>query len=583
MGLLKKKKKPLGKIRGSASGGSSTETSPLRPVHEEKVAPCLISGCPDHTKIREILTTIAQSEDAGRTYEESYRKAFELFMERNPLPAVCGRVCPHPCEEACNRKYKDGAVAINKVERFVGDYALKNNWTVDKLTDEVHPEKVAIVGSGPAGLSAAYQLARRGYNVTIYEAFGKAGGMLRYGIPDYRLPVDVLDGEVARIEKLGVEIKYNTIIGKDYSYNKLREDYDAIFVGIGAHKGKKLRLDNEDASNVFAGTEFLNLINSGETVEVGDKVLVVGGGDTAIDAARISRRLGADVTIVYRRTRNEMPAIEEEIVGAEEEGVKFEFLLAPLELIKDGDKVTAMRCQKMELGEPDDSGRRRPVPIEGEEITIPCTAVIPAISQEPEFEGFDGIREGKDWVKVNEEYMTEQEKVFAGGDVLDLGLVINAIYHGRMAAAAIHANFRGVPIELDSELDLPVADKTKIITTFYDEKVRNENKKLSPEERILDLQREIEFTLNEEQLIDETKRCMSCGYCFDCGTCWSICQDQVIHKPLTRFQLYTFKLELCKGCFKCVEACPCGFIEMKNPLTGEITPRDEEGKVIYQT
>jgi formate dehydrogenase major subunit len=583
MGLLKKKKKPLGKIRGSVSGGSSTETSSLRPVHDEKVAPCLISGCPDHTKIREILTIISQAEDAGRSYEESYRKAFELFMERNPLPAVCGRVCPHPCEEVCNREYKDGAVAINKVERFIGDYALKNNWTVGKLSYEQYTEKVAIVGSGPAGLSAAYQLVRRGYNVTIYEAFAKAGGMLRYGIPDYRLPADVLDAEIVRIEKLGVEIKYNTIIGKDYSYNKLREDYDAIFVGIGAHKGKKLRLDNEDAPNVLAGTEFLNKINSGEMVEVGNKVLVVGGGDTAIDAARISRRLGADVMIVYRRTRNEMPAIEEEIIGAEEEGVRFEFLLAPLELIKEGDKVTAMRCQKMELGEPDSSGRRRPVPIEGEKITISCTAVIPAISQEPEFDGLDGIREGKDWVKVDEKYMTAQEKVFAGGDVLDLGLVINAIYHGRMAAATIHSNFRGIPIELDSELELPVADKTKIITSFYDEKVRHENKKLSSEERIKDLQTEIEFALSEEELIDETRRCMSCGYCFDCGTCWSICQDQVIHKPLTRFQLYTFKLELCKGCFKCVEACPCGFIEMKNPLTGELTPRDEEGKVIYQT
>ncbi len=580
MGLLKKKKKPLRKTGGS-TGGSGSETSPLRPVHEEKVAPCLISGCPDHTKIREILTVIAQAEDAGRSYEESYRKAFELFMERNPMPAVLGRVCPHPCEDACNRRHKDGPVAINKVERFIGDYALKNNWTVDKLTDEEYPEKVAVVGAGPAGLSAAYQLARRGYKVTIYEAFSKPGGMLRYGIPDYRLPQDVLDAEIKRIEDLGVEIKCNTIIGKDYPYDKLREDYDAVFVGIGAHKGKKLRMENEDAPNVFAGTEFLNRINSDELIDVGDKVLVIGGGDTAIDAARISLRLGADVTIVYRRTRNEMPAIEPEIVGAEEEGVKFEFLLAPLELIKEGDKVVAMRCQKMKLGEPDESGRRRPVPIEGEEITLPCTAVISAISQEPEFDGFEGIREGRDWVKVDDAFTTKQEKVFAGGDVLDLGLVIDAVYHGRMAAAAIHAKFRGQPIELDAETQLPIAERNKILLEWYEEKARNENEVVPPEERIKDLKLEIEKTLTEEQLIDETKRCFSCGYCFDCGTCWSICQDQVIHKPVTRFQLYTFKLELCKGCFKCVEACPCGFIEMKDPYTGTIAPRDEHGKVIY--
>ncbi len=580
MGLLKKNKKAL-RVRGSAGGGSGSETSPLRPEHDEKAAPCLINGCPDHTRIREILTVIAHSEDAGREYEESYRKAFELFMERNPIPAVTGRVCPHPCEDACNRSHKDGPVAINKVERFIGDYALKNNWTVAKLTDEERPEKIAVVGSGPAGLSAAYQLVRRGYKVTVYEAFSKPGGMLRYGIPDYRLPQDILDAEIKRIEDLGAEIKCNTIIGKDYPYDKLREDYDAVFVGLGAHKGKYLGLENEDAPNIFTGTDFLHRINSDELIEVGNTVLVIGGGDTAIDAARISRRLGADVTIVYRRTRNEMPAIEPEIVGAEEEGVKFEFLLAPLELIKENDKVVAMRCQKMQLGEPDDSGRRRPVPIEGEEMTIPCTAVISAISQEPDFEGLDGLREGRDWVKVDDTYTTKQEKVFAGGDVLDLGLVIDAIYHGRMAAAAIHANLTGQPIELDPETKLNIAERNKILLDWYEEKARNENEVVPADERISSLKLEIEKALTEEQLIDETKRCMSCGYCFDCGTCWSICQDQVIHKPMTKFQLYTFKLDLCKGCFKCVEACPCGFIEMKDPYTGSYQPRDEHGKVIY--
>jgi len=582
LGLLKKQKKPLGKIRGSSSGGSSAETSPLRPVHDEKTAPCMV-GCPSGTKIREILTTIAQTGDAGRTYPESYRKAFDLLMEKNPFPSICGRVCPHPCEGECNRQHKDGSVAINNVERFVGDYALEHDWKVEMLSDEEQPEKIAIVGAGPAGLSAAYQLARRGYKVSVFEAFSKAGGMLRYGIPDYRLPADVLDKEIERIEKMGVEIKCNTIIGKDIPYDKIQDEYDAVFVGIGAHKGKLLGLENENAPNVFTGTEFLNRVNSGQSIDVGDKVLVVGGGDTAIDAARISKRLGADVTIVYRRTRNEMPAIEEEIVGAEEEDIKFEFLVAPLELVKDGEKVTAMKCQKMELGEPDSSGRRRPVPIEGSEETIECTTIISAISQEPEFEGFDGIREGRDWVKVDEKFKhPTQDKVFAGGDVLDLGLVTIAIYQGRKAAETIHSNFRGIPPEPEEELHQSMIDKNKMVFSYYAEKARNENHKLTPDERIKELEKEISCTFTEEQLIDETKRCMSCGQCFDCGTCWSLCQDQVIHKPLTKFQLYTFKLDLCKGCNKCAEACPCGFIEMKNPLTGQLAERGEDGRVIYE-
>ncbi len=399
--IVKKAKKPLGGLRGSSAGGSSVESSPLRPVQVPKTPPCA-HGCPNETNIREFLTTISQSEGAGRSYQESYEKAWNILTEKNPFPSSCGRVCPHPCESECNRLHKDGSVGINNLERFVGDYALEQDFQFKRETEETYPQKVAIIGAGPAGLSCAYQLALKGYGVTVYEAFSKAGGMLRYGIPNYRLPEDVLDKEIKRIENLGVEIKLNHIIGKDTPYEELQKNYDAIFVGIGAHKGKLLGIPNEDATNVFTGTEFLNKINSGEKVDVGNKVLVVGGGDTAIDAARVSRRLGADVTIVYRRTRTEMPAIEEEIVGAEEEGVKLEFLAAPVEFEKNGDVITRMKCQKMEFGEPDSSGRRRPVPIADSFFYIDASTVIAAISQEPEFEGLDNLHEGKDWIKVDE-------------------------------------------------------------------------------------------------------------------------------------------------------------------------------------
>jgi len=581
MGLVKKDKKPLGKIRGTSTGASGVETSPLRPTHVPKLAPCR-SGCPNGTKIREILLAIAQTEDRGRTYDESYRLAFEILAERNPFPAVCGRVCPHPCEENCNRQFKDGSLNIHGIERFIGDYALKHNFPLPKLTNETYPEKIAVIGAGPAGLSCAYQLARRGYRVTVFEAFSKPGGMLRYGIPKYRLPEDILDKEIQRIVDLGVEIKCNTAVGRDIPYDTIREAYDAVFVGIGAHKGKNLGLPGEDAPNVFTGTEFLNKVNSGQRIDVGRKVLVIGGGDTAIDAARVSRRFGADVTILYRRTRKEMPAIEEEIVGAEEEGVNIVFLVAPKELILEDGKVKAVKCQKMQLGEPDESGRRRPVPIEGAEEIYECDTIIAAISQEPDFYGLEYLREGKDWIKVDENFRTKDPKVYAGGDDLELGLVTIAIYQGRMAAETIHSTFRGIPIEKDPELSYPIATKDRIVFTYYAEKFRNEALKLPPDERLAELEKEITCTLTEEQVIDEARRCMSCGSCFDCGTCWSICQDQVIHKPVQRFQTYTFKLELCKGCNKCAEACPCGYIEMKDPFTGQFAPRDPEtGKVIY--
>ncbi len=558
--IVKKAKKPLGGLRSHSSGGSSVETSSLRPVQVSKTPPCA-NGCPNETNIRDFLTTISWSEDNGGSHPEAFQKAWDILTEKNPFPSICGRVCPHPCEDNCNRQHKDSSVSINNLERFVGDFALQNNFQFKNISEEKYPEKIAVIGSGPAGLSCAYQLTRRGYSVSVYEAFSKAGGMLRYGIPDYRLPQDVLDKEIKRIEDLGVEIHCNKTVGKDIPYEELRNKYDAIFVGIGAHKGKLLGIPDEDAINVFTGTEFLNRMNSGDIIDVGEKVLVVGGGDTAIDAARVSRRLGADVTIVYRRTRKEMPAIEEEISGAEEEGVKLEFLAAPIEFEKDGDRVTRMKCQKMELGEPDSSGRRRPVPVPDDYFFLDASTVVAAISQEPDFNGLDDLHEGKEWIKVDENGKTKVPDTYAGGDALELGLVTIAIFNGRKAAEAIHNRFRN--IEIKPEVKPPVVTHDRIMLSYYESKLRNEPFKISPEERLTDLNLEITSTLTEDQVIDEAKRCMSCGSCFDCGTCWSYCQDQAIVKPVNKHQTYKFKLDFCNGCKKCAENCPCGYIEMK--------------------
>jgi len=526
----------------------------------EKTPPCT-DGCPNHNKIRKMLMLISKAEDYEIPYEKAFEDAFQIFAETTPFPSVCGRVCPHPCETACNRNEKEGAVSINKVERFIGDYALEKGFKPKKLTDETRAEKVAVVGSGPGGMSAAYHLALRGYPVTVFEAFPKTGGMLRYGIPAYRLPHDILDGEINRILDLGVELKTNTAVGSDVSMDDLRKEFKAIFVAIGAHQGIQLRIEGEEASNVFTGTDFLHRVNTGESVEIGDKVVVIGGGDTAIDAARVSRRLGADVTILYRRTKTEMPAIDEEIDGAIEEGVKIHFLAAPAQIYQNGGTATGMKCQQMELGEPDDSGRRRPVPIEGETFDLEFTCLIAAVSQAPDFKGFENFIEGRDWIKVDDKFKTKEDSVYSGGDNVNLGLVIDAIAHGRVAALAIHEMIAGESMPAPSP-NGEVLKSDKMLLHYYKEAERQPYKEVPVDERLKSMVAEIVSTYTEDEAVAETRRCMSCGMCFDCATCWSYCQDNAIIKPLIKGELYKVKLEFCTGCKKCAENCPCGYIEM---------------------
>ncbi|MFC2149899.1 NAD(P)-binding protein [Calditrichota bacterium] len=561
MALVKKNKKTLSTAgRSGASGSSGAEISPRRPYHFEQLAPCM-DGCPQGTNIRGILMKIAQAEKYEKPIEEALDEAWLELTEKNPLPSICGRVCPHPCEDNCNRGEKDGALAINNVERFIGDWGIERGLKLPVTDTEAKPEKIAVIGSGPAGLSCAYHLAKKGYKVKIFEALGGPGGMLRYGIPAYRLPRDVIDNEVNRIKELGVEIEYNVSIGKDKPYEELQKDYEAIFVGVGAQGGVKLRCSGEDAENVYSGVRFLRLANTGEPVDIGDNVVVIGGGDTAIDAARVSKRQGAKVTILYRRTRDEMPAIEEEIVGAEEEGIEFHYLAAPVEIIKDGDRAVKMLCQRMELGEPDDSGRRRPVPIEGDIFEIPVSCVIAAISQKPDMVGLEEVANEYNWMTANDNGATDKTGVYTGGDVLELGLVTVAIYQGRRAADTIHNRFRG--IEESKEEKQSVIHSERILLDYYAQALRHENLHLGAEERLTDGDKEIATTLELDEVIEEARRCMSCGSCFDCGTCWSYCQDNAIHKPMIAGERYTFKMEFCKGCDKCKEVCPCGFIEMK--------------------
>ena len=414
----------------------------------EKETPICQETCPVHIDIRKYIGLIAD----GR-----YLDALAVIRERNPLPAICGRVCHHPCEGACNRGNQDEPVAIDALKRFVADYELKlrKDGKIPKPTAPAVNKKlgkVAVVGAGPAGLTVAHDLAQKGIQTTIFEAAPVPGGMLWLAIPEYRLPRDIIQTEVDYICDLGVELKLNTPINKDYSFDDLLKDgYKAVFLGIGAHTGLKLGVPGEDDFEGFLDCiVLLRRVNLGDTTKPGNKVIVIGGGNSAIDAARTALRIGCDeVHIVYRRTIKEMPANSWEIEEAEKEGVQISFLAAPVEIIGKNGKVAGMKCVRMQLGKLDASGRRRPVPIEGSEFVIEADVIVPAISQEPDISmlheghGLDISR----WNSFDINYRTGQTnrpEIFAGGDdVTGPATVIEAIAAGHTAATSMERFLKG--------------------------------------------------------------------------------------------------------------------------------------------
>jgi NADPH-dependent glutamate synthase beta subunit-like oxidoreductase len=398
--------------------------------------PICQATCPANLNIRSYVGLIADGK---------YAESLAVIRQRLPFALSIGRVCPHPCETACNRGYVDEPIAICGLKRFVADYEMHNK--IDppvEVPDQFHPEKVAIIGAGPAGLSCAFFLAKAGYHSVVFEAMPEPGGMFRYGIPEYRLPTETLMREINWILSHGIELRCNTRIGQDISFADLQRDYGAVFIGVGAWTGMKLGITGEDMEGVVDGVQFLRDANSGKKIDAKGRVIIIGGGNVAMDAARVSWREGFDeVHVVYRRTRKEMPASPWEIDAAEHEGIKFQFLVAPVEVVGDKGRMTGLKCLKMELGEPDASGRRRPVPIEGSDFVIEAENLIAAIGQRPDvkFIPEDSELEITRWntFAVDQEtFQTNVPGIFSAGDV-ETGpdIAIRACANGRRAALGI--------------------------------------------------------------------------------------------------------------------------------------------------
>jgi heterodisulfide reductase subunit A-like polyferredoxin len=533
-------------------------------VTKRGTSPCKHT-CPAETSAQGYIALI----QAGR-----YKEALDVVKEYNPFPATVGRVCSHPCEEKCNRGKLDSPVAICSLKRFVADWVYEHR---DELEKQITPHasrlttynikeeperpkaKVAIIGAGPAGLSCAHHLARMGYQTTIFEALPVAGGMMRVGIPSYRLPRDVLQREIDDILAQGVDLKLNTPIRNIDSL--LEAGYSAIFLAMGAHEPQKLGILGEDALGVHHGVPFLQGVSLAErhgimegfedrfivafgipiAPKVGKKTIVIGGGNTAVDSARTALRLGSEeVAIVYRRSRDEMPANPWEIEEAEKEGIKLQLLTGPLEVVVENGRVKGVRCVKMELGEPDASGRRKPIPILGSEFVIPADTMIAAVAQAPEISfleethGLEVTPKGTFAVDPRT-LATNRPGVFAGGDVArGPWILIQAIADGRRGALSIDRYLRGVPLLTPREqIPLPVVDLSR---EEVDQMVEAGKVDLAPraavpmlpkEERIRDF-REVELVLTEEQAKQEAARCLACGICSECHLCVQVCKREAI-------------------------------------------------------
>jgi len=509
------------------------------PEYVDRLPPCNAT-CPAGENIQGWLFH-AESGD--------YEKAWRSLTGNNPLPAIMGRVCYHPCEGACNRQHVDSVVGINSVERFLGDEAIKRGWKFDAPAAATG-KRVLVVGSGPAGLSAAYQLTRMGHKAVIYEAAPLAGGMMRFGIPKYRLPREVLDAEIQRLLDFGVEIQLRTKVTD--VQQAMKDGFDAVFLGVGAHIAKRAYIPAGDANKVLDAVAVLRGMEGQEAPMLGRKVVVYGGGNTAIDVARTAKRLGAEeAIIVYRRTRDKMPAHDFEVEEALQEGISIKWLST----IKEAGESDIM-VEKMAL---DDKGFPQPT---GEFERIEADSVVLALGQDADLallENVPGLVVDNGLIRVDAGMMTGHPGVFAGGDMAGNERTVTvAVGHGKKAARAIDAWLRGEAYAPPPKPEIATVER---MNAWY---YSDAPKTMRP---VLDIIRrqstfeEVLGGLDETNALFEARRCMSCGNCFECDNCYGVCPDNAVTKlgPGKRFK---FNLDYCKGCGICATECPCGAIRM---------------------
>lgn len=487
-------------------------------ISKRGTAPCKAT-CPAHVSIQGYIALMN---------EGKYREALELFKKDHPFPGVCGRVCHHPCEEICSRNDLDDSLAIQYLHRFLADFDLESNSPYVPEVKEQKEEKVAVIGAGPGGLACAYFLSIEGYHVTVFEKLPVLGGMLTVGIPSYRLPRDIIEAEIEIIKNLGVQFKTGVEIGKDITVDQLRQEgHRAIFMAIGAHECKALGIEGEDLEGVYPGVDFLREVNLGNRISLGDRVAVIGGGNVAMDSVRTALRTGsANPFVIYRRSLEEMPANEEEIEECREEGIEIMTLTAPIRIIGKNGNVKAIECIKMELGEPDDSGRRRPMPVAGSEFTLEVDTVIPAIGQESDWACLTSecTCTLSAWGTLNVDPLTlqtEDPDIFAGGDaVTGPSTVVEAIAAGKEAAISIDRFIRGEDLqegrhkEWEGVKDVPIKGR-ELLT-------REKMPFLAPENRTENFN-EVQLGFDEKQAGQEVKRCLECGICSECYQCVEAC------------------------------------------------------------
>jgi NADPH-dependent glutamate synthase beta subunit-like oxidoreductase/bacterioferritin-associated ferredoxin len=520
-----------------------------RPIERYKFPPCN-GHCPVGNDIEGFLTLLE---------ENKWDDALNLLMATNPLPSVTGRVCNSPCEAACNRSYFDHSLSIKAIERALGDYAIENPPKIGTDSPR-HKERVAIIGSGPAGLSCAYHLVRKGFKVTVFEQMPRIGGILRYGIPMYRLPKDVLNQELGLLQKGGIDFKVNHKLGETLRMKDL-EQFDAIFLALGLHKHRELGIPGEDCPQVMPGLYFLGQINKGKPPELGQRVLIIGGGNSAIDSARSVLRLGVKPTLVYRRTENDMPAMISEIEDLKREGIEILPLTMPVRFIRKDGNLSGMECIKMEPGERGADGRRKPIPIPRSEFTIPAETIVHCIGETADFQWAPpGLKVEGEKILADHWGQTSVPKIFAGGDIVTgLGTVAGAIGSGLRSAEAIASYLLG-EAKLAQLSEKPWVTASEMNFDYFDPVPRLISPRL-PIERAISCFDEVHLTSPKKECISESHRCLHCGV-----------------NP-------NFNSEYCRGCTNCSSRCPSYAIslkELESPYVVKVDIEEEMIEEIYR-